>query len=187
MDEDLRILKEQWSKLSARTDKLEEANRIMAGRMASTKTTSLQSRLAKRVTRMGWLGLLLPVLSPVIYYELGLPWWISLAYAVFGVVMSIISFGFGEYIKSETLTEMPVSDAIERASRIRTFQNIVRTLGMILSMSLIATMAFYIPEGPEREAILVGGGIGFAVGLVIGLRRCFVNARIARQLIKSLK
>lgn len=187
MNDNLDILKQQWHQLAARTEALEEANRRMAENLSHSKTSSLQDRLASRITRTTYAGLVLPLLSPLLYYMLMMPWWVCTLYALFGLTMSIIYFMFAEYIRDERLTDMPVAAAIERASRIKVRQTQIRTGGMLTGFALVALLGFMVPEGPERETILIGGIIGFVIGLVFSIQRCIVNARIARDLVRSLR
>ena len=187
MDENLEILKQQWQHLSARTDALEEANRRMAEKMARTKTSSLQDRLATRIIRMGWLGIILPALAPLLYFELSMPWWVSVLYGLFGVIMSVASFFMGEYVREYRMAEMPVAEAIERATKIKVNLGRVRLAGFVMGSVLVALMVYVLPEGPEREPIIIGGSVGLCIGLVIGIRRWLVNARLARELLRSLK
>lgn len=184
--DDLDSLKQQWQQLSARTRQLEETNRRLAEKLAGSKTTSLQQRLAARISRMGWGGLVLPALAPLLYYEFSMPVWVAVCYALFGLVMSSLSFWFAEFIRAENLTEMPVSDAISRATKIKELQAQLRTFGSITAIALVTSMAFMIPEGPDRQPIIVGGSIGLVIGLAIGIRRCIINARLAREIIKSV-
>ena len=185
--DDLDTLKKQWQQLAARTQNLEEANLRLARQLARTKTTSLQERLANRITRMGWFGLILPVLAPLLYFELDLPWWLAIFYGLFGLVMSILSFVLGEYIRAERLTELPVAEAIARATKIKLRQRQVRIVGIILGAVLIFLMAFMLPDSPERVPIIVGGSVGLAIGLAIGVHRSLVNARLAREIIRSVE
>lgn len=187
MNDNLDILKQQWQQLSARTQNLEQANRRLAERLAKSRTSSLQERLAARIGRIGWFGLILPILAPLLYYELMMPWWVALIYALFGLAMSIISFFLSEYVRAERLAELPVAEAITRAMKIKERQQQTRYIGIVLGISIVALMAFMLPEGPEREPIIIGGGIGLMIGLAFGINRCIVNARLAREIVKSLK
>lgn len=187
MEDNLDILKQKWQHLAARTEALEEANRELAEKLAGNRTTSLQERLARRNFNILWFGLVLPVLAPLLHYELSMPWWVCVLYGLFGVAMSLMSLMLSEYIRAVPLTELPVAAAIERASKIKIRQARDRLIGIVLGTVLIATMFFVLPEGPEREPIIIGGSVGLAVGLVFGVVRCVVNERLARELIRSLK
>ena len=184
MDE-LEFLKQQWSQLSKRTQGLEEANRELANRLATSRTTSIQDKLARRILVMAWVGLTLPILAPVIYYVVHMSWWVAVIYGLFGVVMSILSFTLGDYIRAVRLTDLPVKDAIERAAKIKIRQQQFRMVGIAGLVIILGLMIYQLPEGPDREPIIVGGSVGLAVGLVIGIYRYIVNARLARQLVES--
>lgn len=187
MDDNFENIKQQWSRLAARTDALEEANRRLAQQFANTRASSLQDKLAWRISLMGWIALLLPVLAPTIYYVIELPWWVALIYGIFGVAMSVGHFALSEFIRAQRLAELPVADAIVRATRIRRWQSRLTIAGIIVGVSVIALMGFMVPLGPEREAILVGGAVGLAIGLPIGIYRTLANARLSRQLLDSVR
>ena len=183
--DDLDIIKQQWQRLAARTEALEQANQQMARQLASNKISSLQDRLANRISRLGWLGFVLPILAPLLYYLLNLPWWIAIAYAVFGIIMAALSLWIAEYIRAEDLASMPVAQALKRAVNIKKYQNRSRIFGIACCAVIIAGIVLMAPAGPEREAILIGGSIGFVIGLAFGIHRCIINARLTRDLIKS--
>lgn len=186
MDE-LEQIKQQWQQLSARTASLEEANRRMASRLAGSNITSLQQRLATRISRIGWVGFLMPAIAPLLYYVLEFPWWVALIYGIMGLVMGAITLSIGEYIRARNLTDLPVAQAIERATKIRIFQNRARIFGIILATALLTCIILSLPSGPEREPIVIGGSAGIATGLAIGVRNWIVTARYTRRLIECLK
>ena len=187
MDDNLDGMKRQWQQLLARTADLELANKELARKLGESKLESIQDRLARRTALTGWIGLLLPVLAPLVYYQMMMPVWIAVLYGCFGVMTSMSSFMFSEYIKEEKLTEMPVARAIERASKIKRRQALLRIAGIAMCLGIVILMAVWLPTGEEREPIIVGGSVGLAVGLVVGIRRSVIDARLARQLIQSLK
>lgn len=186
MEDNLDILKQQWQQLSARTAALEDANRKLAAELAHSKVTPLQEKLAARISRMGWVSLIMPLLAPLLYYELYMPWWVALLYAVFGLLMSVVNFWLGEYVRERPLAELPVADAIRRASRIKLHQIRQEVIGLSLCFALITTMAICLPDGPEREPMIIGGAVGFVIGMAIGIHRFLANLRLSRQLLASL-
>ena len=172
--------------LSAKTQQLEEVNRKLAAKLANTKVKSLQQRLAARTFNIAWFGIILPVIAPLLYFELEMPWWVAIFYGAFGIAMSCLAFSFGLFVKNCRLTELPVAEAINMAYRIRNRQQINLYCGILFGVILIVTMGCAVPEGPERTTIFIGGGIGLAIGLAFSVNRCIVNARLARELIDSL-
>ena len=187
MDDNLNKLKQQWQQLSDRNKSLNEANLRLAEKLAHKATTSLQERLSQRVSRTGWIALLIPLISPLLYFELNMPWWVAVLYAVFGILMSWKAFSFSLYIQDSYLIDLPVADAIKRASDIKIRLNRNEFLGIVLGFILLCIMALTIPDGPEHTAIIVGGTIGLVIGSAIGIRLYMSNMRIARDLLRSLK
>lgn len=185
--DNLDTLRQQWQQQSARTAELEEANRRLADTLSRQKAESLQDRLGARFSRFGWIGLILPALAPLLFYVINLPWWVAVFYGAFGVVMSALNFWLSEFILSKRLADMPVAEAIERATRIRMRQSRTTIFGIIMAIPLIASMGMLLPNGPERESILIGGAVGLVIGAVIGIHRLVVNARITRELLDSVK
>ena len=185
-NDNLDLLKEQWKHIADHTSNLEDANRRIAANLSTNKVTSIQDRLARRVSCHGYMGLILPALSPLVYYVLHLPWWIALFYALFGIAMSIASVMLAEYIRADNLTELPVAQAIRRACKIKVRQQKIRLSGIIAGCVLLVAMAITLPGGPERESIVFGGAVGLSIGLAIGLRIYVINTRLTRRLIKSL-
>ncbi|WP_300911737.1 hypothetical protein [Muribaculum intestinale] len=185
MTDNLDELKKQWQELSQLTRNLEETNRRLSERMARSKVSSTQERLADTIWRWSFIGLVLPVLAPLLHETADLPWWYCALYALFGVVFAAIWWNFANFIRSERLTDMPVAAAIERALIIKLRQQKIRATAWICGIILIGTGGFLIPAG-DRMPALIGGGIGLAAGLAIALPRVLANERMARSMVEDL-
>ena len=83
MTDNLDELKKQWQSLSTRVDNLAETNRRLSERLAKSNVTSLQESLASRIRRWAGIELVMPLLAPMLYSTIGLPWPICVAYALF--------------------------------------------------------------------------------------------------------
>lgn len=186
MTDNLDELKRQWQRLSTRTDNLEEANRRLSERLAKSNVTSLQESLAGRIRRCAGVGFVLPLLAPALHSAMGLPWWICVAYALFGLIMAFLSFRFVKFIRAERLIDLPVSDAIIRASIIKARQEHIRTIGLVTAFILIGSIFYMMPD--RDDTWLIAGFIsGIVLGLTFGLPRAITNHRIAKKLVESLK
>lgn len=183
--DNLEELKRQWKQLSARFDNLEETNRRLSERLSRCKVTSLQEQLAAVVGRWGWIGLALPVLSPMLYFDMNLPLWYCILYGVFGLVMMFLSLRFSRYVRSVPLTTLPVAEAIKRATLIKLRQTRMQLVGFVMAMLLIGTGGLLVPEA-EREAAVIGAAVGMCIGLAISIPRCVANARLARKIVEEL-
>lgn len=187
MTDNLDELKQKWQQMSARVEQLEETNLRLTERLAHSKVTTLQEKLAARIRRWGYIGFLLPFLAPVLSLDLGLPWWYSCLYGFYGLLAAANSFWLSHYIMEERLTDLPVSKAIERASRIKMRQQRCLIVGYISVVVLLGVGAFLLPESDMYEGVLVGGAVGAVVGFSIGTPRAVANIRMAKKMIESLK
>lgn len=185
MDDELDKLRQQWRQLAVRQSDLEEANRRLSERLRNNRTESMQQSLARRSKAYIWIGLLLPALAPLLYYELHLPVWLCICYAEFGIVMMAFNLRFTIYIRSVQLTSLPVIEAIVRANKIRMTQSRIRMAGIVLGFLLIAAIAYMLPKD-DNLPVLLGGALGLIVGLAVSIPRAIANSRLARNLVKSL-
>lgn len=185
MTDNLDELRKQWQELSQHTRNLEEANRQLSERMARSKISSTQERLADKIWRWSFIGLVLPVLAPLLHEVTHLPWWYCAMYALFGVLFAAIWWNFANFVRAERLTDMPVAAAIERALIIKLRQQRIRTTAWICGMILLVTGGFLIPV-EDRMPALTGGAIGLVIGLAIALPQQFANERMARSMIEDL-
>ena len=183
---DLDLIKQQWQQLSVKVDNLEQANRRLSDQLARTNAKSFQERLAGRVKRISWAGLLLPVLAPMLYYSLQMPVWICFVYAIFGIFMCILNRRLSTFILSKNLMEISATEALQHATAVRLYQKNVRILSAILAILLLFGMYYVLPPSEHQSYILMGGLVGLIIGLAFAIPRCITNARLARQMAQSL-
>ncbi|MDE6289019.1 MAG: hypothetical protein K2M00_09580 [Muribaculaceae bacterium] len=186
MDENLERLKQQWQKLAVDDAQLRETNKRLSEQLQRERVKSLQDRLARRVGRDRWLGLLLPLMAPGLNKLINLPVALCVAYAAFGLIMFVLNNMLYIYIKEERLTTMPVVDAIERATRIRYNQQRLRIAGMLMGIPLVLALMFYTLEG-QGIYTLYGAIVGLVIGLGVGIPKMLTNHSLARNIIKSLR
>lgn len=187
MTDNLDELKQKWQELSARADVLEDINHKLTQRLACGKITNLQQQLAGRIQRWGYIGFLLPVLAPALVFKLDLPVWYALLYAAFGLVAAVNSFMFTRYIRSQSLVEMPVADAIKRAVYIKTRQQRTYIAGFLFLLVFFVIGIIVFPSNQQTLEIFIGALVGLVAGLLIGIPRMITNIRIARRMVDSLK
>ncbi len=181
----LEQLRNHWRQLRVDTDGLDEANRVLSETLATKKVNSMQEQLAGRMRRIAWLGLAFPPMAMMMYYELSMPLWLCVMYVAVGLLMAVLNRMLGDYVAEERLMDLPVADAIRRATYIRVRQQQLRVAGMVAGAVVIGfLLAEIIDTG--NDIALLGAIVGMAVGLAIGIPRCIRNARLARKLVESL-
>ena len=183
---DLDLIKQQWQQLSVKVDNLEQANERLSDQLARTNAKSFQERLAGRVKRISWAGLLLPVLAPMLYYSLQMPVWMCFVYAIFGIFMCILNRRLSTFILSKNLMEISATEALQHATAVRLYQKNVRILSAILAILLLFGMYYVLPPSEHQSYILTGGVVGIILGLAFAIPRCITNARLARRMAQSL-
>lgn len=183
---DLDLIKQQWQQLSVKVDNLERANQRLSDQLARTNAKSFQERLAGRVKRVSWAGLLLPVLAPMLSYSLHMPVWICFVYAIFGIFMCVLNRRLSAFILSKNLLEISATEALQHATAVRLYQKNVRILSALLAILLLFGMYYVLPPSEHQSYILTGGGVGIVLGLCFAIPRCITNARLARRMAQSL-
>lgn len=183
---DLDFIKQQWQQLSVKVDNLEQANQRLSDQLARTNAKSFQERLAGRVKRISWAGLLLPVLAPMLYFSLQMPVWICVVYAIYGIFMCILNRRLSAFILSKNLLEISATEALQHATAVRLYQKNLRILSAILAILLLFGMYYMLPVTEHHTFILMGGLVGLVLGLAFAIPRCITNARLARRMAQSL-
>ena len=183
---DLDLIKQQWQQLSVKVDNLERANQRLSDQLARTNAKSFQERLAGRVKRVSWAGLLLPVLAPMLSYSLQMPVWICFVYAIFGIFMCVLNRRLSTFILSKNLLEISATEALQHATAVRLYQKNLRLLSALLAILLLFGMYYVLPPSDHQSYILIGGAVGIILGLAFALPRCITNARLARRMAQSL-
>lgn len=183
---DLDFIKQQWQQLSVKVDNLEQANQRLSDQLARTNAKSFQERLAGRVKRISWAGLLLPVLAPMLYFSLQMPVWICVVYAIYGIFMCILNRRLSTFILSKNLLEISATEALQHATAVRLYQKNLRILSAILAILLLFGMYYMLPVTEHHTFILMGGLVGLVLGLAFAIPRCITNARLARRMAQSL-
>lgn len=186
MTDNLDELKRQWQKISVSTDSLKETDMRLSDRLKASRIGSNQERLASRISRCSIPGLILPVLAPILHYELALPWWYCILYAAYGIVMTAVGLLFARYIRAVNLALLPVAESVERAIRIRSIQNYIQLAGFMLCFAILFVGAWVLPDYLRVE-VLYGASAGMVIGLAIAIPRLVSNIRLSRQLLDSIR
>lgn len=179
-------LKNRWKSIEIDNEKLRKENRRLSEELQRHKVTPLQNRLARRTNLFRFIGLLLPVMAPMLYYVLLQPLWVCISYALFGLFSFALTTYLHNFITAENLSFMPVVQASERAVAIRLKMIQVRCLNLLLGIPLIVVLMSYF-IGDEDETIFISALIGLVLGIAIGVSKMMTDAALARKIIKSLK
>lgn len=179
---DLEELKNTWQNLNIRVSQLEEDNRRTANALSAGRAQSAQAALAKMYKVSGCAGLLLPGFAPMIVKILGLPLWVAVIYAVFGVLMSILSFCFSAYIMRTDVINCPVVQAMKHVVAIRKYQGRIRIMGIFLGSAVLLSMLAVMLRESE-----IGLIIGFVGGLIIGLPVAIFKIRRQIRLTRQIQ
>lgn len=181
----LEQLRADWQRVRLDAEGLEATNRILSERLARKKTLTIQDELSARLRRISWVGLAFPPLAFVMFHQLELPLWLCVVYTVFGLVMATLNRILGDYVSSVRLVELPVAEALRRATYIKVRQQQLRALGVAAGLTVVGLLMMELLE-TANDAVVLGAVAGLVFGLAIGIPRCIKNARLARRLIDSL-
>lgn len=183
---DLDEFKEKWKTVNLRLDKLEENNERLAARLATSRATTAQQKLARTYFLTGIVAFLLPVMSPSLVSVLDLPVWVAVVYAVFGVVMGIANICISKYISRCDYLSMPVVEALRHAVKIQQIQRTGRLAAIIVSVLIISLLGFHLLSH-EDPYITVSFVIGLVTGLALGIVKCLKMLRLAKQIQQELR
>lgn len=185
MNDNLDEIKNRWKQLAVDDDRLRRANEELSQRMLRNGVTSNQERLARRARINSYIGLLLPLLAPMLYFELELPPWFCILYALYGIILFGLITAYHLYISRKPLVSLPVVEAVRRALAIKLRQKWLHIVSLSMGIPLL-TAFFFILDGDD-EAAIWGAIIGLVVGLAIGISKMLTDFSIARRIIKSLQ
>lgn len=183
---DIEQLKTTWRSMGDHIDKLEQENRRMAKELAAGNAKTAQERLAKTARRSIDCAVLLPLLSPLIYYYLDFPLWIAVLYASFGILMGIANLVLYNTIIKNDYMSLPLVEALASAVKIRRTLRNVRVLGICLGLGITLSLVFETLD--RNESAILGGLItGFICGAIIGLRKWMEQTKLTRDIIRELR
>lgn len=186
MTDNLDDLKSIWQSIRVDESTLEDVNRRLSDRFSTRRVRTLQERLARRIRIIGYSGLALPLFAPVVYHVLDMPMWLAICYALFGIVMSILSILLAAYINRSELAEMPVADALRMAASIKKWMVIDRIVGIFFGIPILGSMFIEVFHSNEEDLIF-GFIAGLGVGLAIGLNRSIKDFRMIRNITECLR
>lgn len=182
---DLDKLKEDWKNLTIRNDELERRNRELTRRIADERIKNNQQRLAANY-RTGFLGLLFPLISMMLYEYNAQSLTLCIIYSAFGLIVGGYHLWFRHYVKSTDYTSLDTVSAVERAAKIVKYQDRATATSVCACVMLLSFMLYEFYDRCGFDTF-ISGIIGATAGAVIGLKVYISNRRNARSMLEELK
>lgn len=181
----LEELKVQWNQLSVRVDRLEEENRRLASELATGRATSAQQRLASHYTKHALIGLLLPLLAPMLVFVLDMPLWVAVLYGLLGLLCMAADLIFARYIRRSNFAILPVVNSLENMLKAKKYQRRMQIVFIIIG-GIFLGGAFF-PALEDEPSVMIGALIGLIIGICCGLTLYFKKVRLINEILKELK
>lgn len=182
---DIEQLRHTWQHASFKAADLDSDNRRIAGRLAAGRAQSAVVKLFRYYRRASIQALALPVLSPVLYFEIDLPLWIAAIYAFFGIVMAALLSTFARSISTVDLTSIPTVKAMQLSLDIKRRQRLLRCFSISTGVFIIISIFFAIIDTDETS-VLWGFFIGLIIGGILGIKRYLDANRLIREMQQEL-
>jgi len=187
---DLDQLKEMWSDLNRRVERLENQTLEEGRKVASGKITTAREDLATRYKRFMIIGFVMGVffplfliMSPTDFFPDGTMKYVASAlffsYFITAAVMD--SYLYNE-VRSMDLAMMTVSQVIHKARTLKRRHHIFMIILIPFAVITLAVFAIPLLDDPFIIAGMITGGV---VGLCIGLRQYFRMMRDYREMMRE--
>lgn len=181
---DIEQIKSEWASLKIENAALQQKNIDLTRRLATSRVSNNQIKLAKSY-RVGYFGLIFPLLAWLLYILLHASIIVCVAYSLYGLVIAWFDLWFKSFVRKADYASMSTVDALSHASKVVIYQN------WATIASIIACIALCIPLFYEMSQIgdhvVVGGIIGGCVGGIIGAIKCVRNHKLARRMLAELR
>lgn len=155
------------------------------GRFAATglgRASSSQQKLARHYLRSFIFSLLAPLFAPALVCVLGLPLWVAILYAVFGIAMAVVNFRFRRFILHYDFLSQPIVSALSSAILIARRQRIIRSISLTVATMLCLTIAATMLN-VGQDAGLAGMCAGLVLGGIIAIQK----VRNTNDLVRSIQ
>lgn len=187
---DLDQLKEMWSDLNRRVERLENQTLEEGRKVASGKITTAREDLATRYKRFMIIGFVMGIffplfliMSPTDFFPDGTMKYVASAlffsYFITAAVMD--SYLYNE-VRSMDLAMMTVSQVIHKARTLKRRHHIFMIILIPFAVITLAVFAIPLLDDPFIIAGMITGGV---VGLCIGLRQYFRMMRDYREMMRE--
>lgn len=187
---DLDQLKEMWSDLNRRVERLENQTLEEGRKVASGKITTAREDLATRYKRFMIIGFVMGVffplfliMSPTDFFPDGTMKYVASAlfFSYFITAAVVDSYLYNE-VRSMDLAMMTVSQVIHKARTLKRRHHIFMIILIPFAVITLAVFAIPLLDDPFIIAGMITGGV---VGLCIGLRQYFRMMRDYREMMRE--
>lgn len=187
---DLDQLKEMWSDLNRRIERLENQTLEEGIRVTSGKITTACEDLASRYKRFMIIGFLMGVVFPVFlimspadFFPDGAMKYVSAAlFFLYFITAAVMDSYLYNEVKSIDLAMMTVNQVIHKARTLKRRHHIFMII--LIPFAVVTLAVFSIPLLNE-PFIITGMITGGVVGLCIGLRQYFRMMRDYREMMRQ--
>lgn len=171
-ESELNDIKRTWQEIGRHA--ASSASQIPIHSLADMRSRALSIKLCYRIFVI--VCLIFVPLTPVIFNQIGLPVWLSIATAIYFGLMAALCYDVYDRIKYLDLSRMTVIESLETIDSIVSKRHLYRIIGISVCVPLIAAM-FYCFR--IDTPMLIGGVVGGILGGVIGFMK---DRNIRRQL-----
>lgn len=187
---DLDQLKEMWSDLNRRVERLENQTLEEGRKVASGKITTAREDLATRYKRFMIIGFVMGIffplfliMSPTDFFPDGFMKYVASAlfFSYFITAAIMDSYLYNE-VRSMDLAMMTVSQVIHKARTLKRRHHIFMIILIPFAVITLAVFAIPLLDDPFIIAGMITGGV---VGLCIGLRQYFRMMRDYRDMMRE--
>ena len=183
---DLEELRKTWQRAQLNTAHLEADNRNAAKRLAVSRASTAQQKLARTYLISFYISLLLPVLAPFLVDLFHCAVWVAALYALFGLVMAAVNITFHRFILRHNFYTLPVVTALSEAYIITRRQRIINTCSIIGAVVVCITLFGQMIEQSEMAAVS-GMVLGLILGLIIAYYKLRHKSELSRRIQEELK
>lgn len=175
--DDEQLLRRRWQSLNDRFDRL--SHELNAAKLC--KVESSRRRLMRQQMMIAPVSLIGIIILYPISRDAALPMWLYVCYILFYVIMSINSFLLIRKIKSLSLSEQTVAEALAKVYDIIRFRRRSQILGIAMAFPLVAVLLWFFRY--ISISIFYGGLCGLVIGCALGLKA----DRDARRWLRGMK
>lgn len=155
----------------------------LAQKVYARKVRSTRGRLVAFYRYKAFLGICFLPLACLLFFG-GMPLWVCVLYAVYGLMMSAILFSFSARIRHSDFLSLPVAEALKAVGRLEWRRTVNMIIGFAGAAPLLAAIGIVISD-IDREllpAFWTGLLIGLVVMVVLVLKQLRMWKRLRNEL-----
>lgn len=180
-------IRRQWQEMQIDARRLEDTNRRLSVRLSAERASTQQQQLSRYFLRIGAIGVvLMPSLAYLLYHSISAPLWLAILYAIIGLALAAINFGFGVFVGKSNYISLPTCEAVAHARRVLLWQSRLRNIGIALAAIVLLPLLWYLYES-SVEGVFIGGVIGGVVGGILGILQYRKKRKAMRRMLSELE